>query len=273
MSAAATVSFLLEANRAGVGRMFALPKGRKSPPPRGVTGGAPVLSGEVAKSHAAAALARVEDGGNAGLRLSPGWFAADIDTKNMGDDEWALVADVVEDALGGLRPHNTTLNAWFHGHYIFREPSGGLPACDGLLWVNGVRVGDVIRTSHRYLATGRGYECVWYPPRAAPAGVLAMLKLKPVARRVTQVNGSRAAARFSLYRGRNAFDPRGLASPVGEGGRHAAMCSVAGIILTKDNADVGLLHEQNQQRCRPPLPDAEIEHIWAGLTARRSGSA
>ena len=113
------------------------------------------------------------------MRLSPGYMAVDMDTKKLDDDAWEKVADRIESVLGGMLPHNTTHDGWFHGHYIFE---GSVPdGVAGKLSIDGVVVGDVIRPEHRYLATGGGYLCRWFRPPALPSGLLPWVEMKPKA--------------------------------------------------------------------------------------------
>ena len=247
------LGLLYEADRTDVGRMFALPKGRKFSPPKGVTGDVPVLEDPGRGVHAAAAVESLASGGNAGLRLSPGFVAVDMDTKKLADDVWGQVEAEVEGVLGGLRPHNTTSMIRFHGHYIF---SGTVPAdVSGKVRIGGVCVGDVIRPDHRYMATGAEYLTCRYPPSLLPRKVVDWIELKPAPRPPRRPDRSTVVG----------WVPSDKAPMLGVGERNDGMARTAGIMLSKGGVGVEALHAENQRRCRPPLPDAEIKAIWASV--------
>ena len=246
--------FLWQAERYGVGRAFALGSG-KFPPPVGVTGATGLRGDDPAWTvHAAETTACLAAGGNAGLKLDDGWFAVDLDTKKLADDSWGKVEAEVEGVLGGLRPHNTTSTIRCHGHYIFK---GFLPPdVSGKLRIDGIVVGDVIRPDHRYLCTGPEYLCWWSDPSIPPEGVLPWLEPKP-----------RPAPRSSGYRRVSCGDGwRPAANPplLPTGTRNDGMASLAGIMYRK-GATFDQFCAENVARCRPPLPDAEIEAIWASV--------
>ena len=256
---------LYEADRHAVGRMFALPAGSKYPPPVGVTGDVPVLDGPDRMTHAVAAVESLAMDGNAGLRLSPGYMAVDLDTKKLADDAWGKVRSEIEAVFGGLLPHNTTSTTRCHGHYIFDV--GVLPPdVSGKVRIDGVCVGDVIRPDHRYLATGPEYLTCWHRPTPLPEKVVEWIGLKPA----PSVNRNGTAPPADRDRGgyiAEGWRPADQPPTLGPGERNDGMARIAGMMMTKggEHATLNQFHTENHQRCRPPLPDTEIEQIWASV--------
>jgi hypothetical protein len=85
-----------------------------------------------------------------------------------------------------------------------------------------------------------------------PSGVLAAMREKPKA--------SAAAP----------------GEPIGEGGRNAALASLAGVIRRKGMSPAAIeaaLLEENRTRCQPPLPDAEVRQIAASVGRYQPGPA
>ena len=268
-------AFLALADAACVGRAFPLPSGCKFPPPKGATGqGGFHTDDPVWGRYADQVDAALADGGNAGLRLDEGFFAVDLDTKKLSDADWGRVGEEVQGVFGTGElppPHNTTTPAYrgvyrWHGHYLFR---GTLPdRVSGKLTIDGIVVGDVIRPDHRYMATGAGYRCRWWEPQPPPQTLLDWMTVpEPPKRALYQF--SHKGIRSSP----DCFNPRGLESVLPEGQRNDGLASVAGIIASKPDGHVGLLHEQNRSRCQPPLPDREVEAIWVSVSRYHGGGS
>ncbi|MDE0004862.1 MAG: hypothetical protein OXQ29_19400, partial [Rhodospirillaceae bacterium] len=189
------------------------------------------------------ALEELSFGRKAGLSLMAPFFVFDIDTKGK-DDVWERVREPLGEVLAGAgftSPFNTTFDGRLHGHYLLM---GTLPTTTGPLMIGDDKVGDVLHSQYRYICTGNGYSCRWWPPKPVTPELLELVqrKPKPAKRRIRYNPANGQQAKRPLW---DCLPCR----PIGEGNRNNGLASVAGILRSREREGLlggddpeGLLH-------------------------------
>ncbi len=215
-------------------------------------------TGRSPESIADEVMVKLRRGHNLGLAVPRGVVVIDADTVSS----TAFLADVAPEEA----PMNETANGI---HVWCQQPTG-------------LEVGNRVKLEvlgHKLDVRAFGGQAVVWPSihpnghpykwvRSLPADPSALPELPSVLADAFQKSTGGAG-------GRSAEDWRRLAADgVEEGSRHATLCSLAGKVFAS-NLDpiVGfeLLIGWNAARCRPPLPDEELERILTDIAARECG--
>lgn len=194
---------------------------------------------------------------NVGLRTGRGLVAIDVDPRAGGHD---LLADL-EHEHGELPATVTARTGGADGgrHLYFRAPAD-LPSYDIGTGLEVKAAGrQVVAPPSVHPDTGALYE--WEHGRAPGEIRLATLPAWAYAgHHGTRKNATPASGWLALLR-----------PPIADGERNTALTRLAGHLLAKrvdPHVAAELVRAVNQCRCKPPLPDREVQQLLDSIAAR-----
>lgn len=200
------------------------------------------------------------------LGKASGVIALDVDPRNGGDvtlDRLELDVEILP----------STLTAFTGGggqHRLFRYvevPAGDIHDCPGIDVQSNGKIIVAAPSPHR---SGRPYRWLNEAAELAqlPEAWVALLRRQHAARRAAEQSASTATA--------TAVGPVAVPDAIAGGGRNATLTRIAGRLRARGaerDAIAAELQRINAERCKPPLPDAEVGAIARSVARYAPGIA